>query len=426
MDSQKSARQIILTGDRPTGRLHLGHYVGSLKRRVELQNSGKFDEINILIADDQALTDNADNPGKIRDNIINVVLDYLSVGINPSKSTICIQSQLPALHALTFYYMNLVSTARLSRNPTVKAEIQMRGFADEGLPAGFFAYPVSQTADITAFDATVVPVGEDQLPMIEQAREIVEKFNRIYGETLVLPRAMIPENIMQRRLPGVDGKAKMSKSLGNCIYLSDDPKTIKKQVNGKMFTDPTHLRIEDPGHTEGNVVFTYLDALCTDDDFAEFLPEYRNLDELKDHYRRGGLGDGTCKKFLLNVLEKELSPIRAERAKWASDIGSVYDILQEGTRAAREKTNATLARVQQAMRIDYFKDRSITAEWEKLLKEAYEGYLKKEQHHASIRNEDLPVRRSSSFCPFVSQDCGWFTDSSMSRSGSPGSLRGMP
>ena len=370
MDNQTANRQIILTGDRPTGRLHLGHYVGSLKRRVELQNSGKFDEINILIADDQALTDNAENPGKIRDNIINVVLDYLSVGIDPAKSNICIQSQLPALHALTFYYMNLVTTARLSRNPTVKAEIQMRGFADEGLPAGFFAYPVSQAADITAFDATVVPVGEDQLPMIEQTREIVEKFNRIYGETLVMPRAMIPENLMQRRLPGVDGKAKMSKSLGNCIYLSDDPKTVKKQVNGKMFTDPTHLRIEDPGHTEGNVVFTYLDALCTDDDFKQFLPDYANLDEMKDHYRRGGLGDGTCKKFLISVLEKELAPIRAERAKWASDIGSVYDILHEGTLRAQQKTNATLARVQSAMRIDYFKDRTITGEWEKLLKEA--------------------------------------------------------
>lgn len=363
-------KQIILTGDRPTGRLHLGHYVGSLRRRVELQNSGKFDEINILIADDQALTDNADNPGKIRDNIINVVLDYLSVGIDPAKTTICVQSALPALHALTFYYMNLVSTARLSRNPTVKAEIQMRGFADEGLPAGFFAYPVSQAADITAFDATVVPVGEDQLPMIEQTREIVEKFNRTYGETLILPKAMIPENIMQRRLPGVDGKAKMSKSLGNCIYLSDDPKTVKKQVNGKMFTDPTHLRIEDPGHTEGNVVFTYLDAFCTDDHFKEFLPEYANLDELKDHYRRGGLGDGTCKKFLISVLEETLSPIRAERAKWASDIDAVYDILLAGTQKAREKTNATLARVQAAMRIDYFKDRSIVKDWEKLLKNA--------------------------------------------------------
>ena len=362
-------KQIILTGDRPTGRLHLGHYVGSLKRRVELQNSGKYDEINILIADDQALTDNADNPGKIRDNIINVVLDYLSVGLDPAKTTICIQSALPALHALTFYYMNLVTTARLSRNPTVKAEMQMRGFADEGLPAGFFTYPVSQAADITAFDATVLPVGGDQLPMIEQTREIVQKFNSIYGETLVMPRAMIPENETQRRLPGVDGKAKMSKSLGNCIYLSDTAKTVKKQVNGKMFTDPTHLRIEDPGHTEGNVVFTYLDAFCTDDHFAEYLPEYANLEEMKEHYRRGGLGDGVCKKFLISVLEEELSPIRAERAKWEADIDSVYDILLEGTKKAQETTNRTLERVRAAMRIDYFKDRSIIKEWEAVLKE---------------------------------------------------------
>ena len=366
----ETQKQIILTGDRPTGRLHLGHYVGSLKRRVELQNSGKFDEINILIADDQALTDNADNPGKIRDNIINVVLDYLSVGLDPAKTTICVQSALPALHALTFYYMNLVTTARLSRNPTVKAEMQMRGFADEGLPAGFFTYPVSQAADITAFDATVVPVGEDQLPMLEQTREIVQKFNNTYGETLVMPKAMIPENETQRRLPGVDGKAKMSKSLGNCIYLSDSSKTVKKQINGKMFTDPTHLRIEDPGHTEGNVVFTYLDAFCTDAHFAEYLPEYANLEEMKEHYRRGGLGDGVCKKFLINVLEEELSPIRAEREKWAADIDSVYDILREGTLKAQERTNRTLERVRKAMRINYFDDRAIVKEWEALLKEA--------------------------------------------------------
>ncbi|MCR4642568.1 MAG: tryptophan--tRNA ligase [Lachnospiraceae bacterium] len=363
-------KKIILTGDRPTGRLHLGHYVGSLKRRVELQNSGEYDEINILIADDQALTDNAENPGKIRDNIINVVLDYLSVGIDPAKTTICVQSALPALHALTFYYMNMVTTARLSRNPTIKAEIQMRGFEDEGLPAGFFTYPVSQTADITAFDATVVPVGEDQLPMLEQAREIVEKFNRVYGETLVLPKAMLPENETQRRLPGVDGKAKMSKSLGNCIYLSDDPKTVKKQVNGRMFTDPQHLRIEDPGHLEGNVVFTYLDAFSTEEDFREFLPDYKNLDEMKEHYCRGGLGDGTCKKFLISVLDKTMTPIREERAKWEKDIDAVYDILQEGTKRAVEKTNATLARVRAAMRIDYFKDRSIIKEWEELLRKA--------------------------------------------------------
>ena len=361
-------KNIILTGDRPTGRLHLGHYVGSLKRRVELQNSGLYDEINVLIADDQALTDNADNPGKIRENIINVVLDYLSVGIDPTKSTICVQSALPALHALTFYYLNLVTTARLSRNPTVKAEIQMRGFADEGLPTGFFAYPVSQAADITAFNATVVPVGEDQLPMLEQTREIVEKFNRIYGQTLVMPKAMIPENETQRRLHGVVGKAKMSKSLGNCIYLSDTAATVKKQINGKMFTDPQHLQISDPGHIEGNVVFTYLDAFCTDEHFAQFLPEYANLDEMKAHYMRGGLGDGTCKKFLFNVLQETLEPIRAERAKWEKNIDGVYDIIRDGTAKAVERTNETLARVRKAMRIDYFADRSIVKEWEELLK----------------------------------------------------------
>lgn len=361
-------KDIILTADRPTGRLHLGHYVGSLKRRVELQNSGLYDKIYVMIADDQALTDNADNPGKIRENIVNVVLDYLSVGLDPAKTTICVQSALPALHALSFYYLNLVTTARLSRNPTVKAEIQMRGFADEGLPAGFFTYPVSQTADITAFDATVVPVGEDQLPMLEQAREIVEKFNRIYGQTLVLPKAIIPENATQRRLPGVDGKAKMSKSLGNCIYLSDTPKTVKQQINGKMFTDPQHLRIEDPGHIEGNVVFTYLDAFCTDDHFSRYLPDYANLDEMKAHYMRGGLGDGTCKKFLIQVLEETLQPIRESRARWAQDIDTVYDILRDGTQKARETTNATLARVEKAMRIDYFADRNVIKEWKEVLK----------------------------------------------------------
>ena len=364
----ESEKKIILTGDRPTGKLHLGHYVGSLKRRVEMQNSGEYDSINILIADDQALTDNADNPGKIRDNIINVVLDYLSVGIDPAKTTICIQSTLPALHALTFYYMNLVTTARLSRNPTVKSEIAMRGFADEGLPVGFFAYPVSQAADITAFNANVVPVGEDQLPMLEQTREIVEKFNKVYGDTLVLPKAYIPENETQRRLPGVDGKAKMSKSLGNCIYLSDDSKTIKKQVNGKMFTDPTHLRIEDPGHTEGNVVFTYLDAFSNDDFFREYLPEYSCLDEMKEHYRKGGLGDGTCKKFLINVLEEILSPIREKRAYWEGNIDEVYDILTEGSKKARAVTDETLEKVRSAMRIDYFKDRSIVDDWKELVK----------------------------------------------------------
>ena len=360
-------KKIVLTGDRPTGRLHLGHYVGSLKRRVELQNSGQFDELYILIADDQALTDNVDNPKKIRENIVNVMLDYLSVGLDPSKVTFCVQSALPALHALTFYYMNLVSTARLARNPTVKAEIQLRGFSDEGLPAGFFSYPVSQAADITAFNATIVPVGEDQLPMIEQTREIVEKFNRIYGKTLVLPEAVIPDNETQRRLPGVDGKAKMSKSLGNCIYLSDSPKTVKKQINGKMFTDPQHLRIEDPGHLEGNVVFTYLDAFCEPRHFAEFLPQYASLEEMKAHYCKGGLGDGTCKKFFNQVLEETLCPIRASRAKWEKEIDTVYDILLEGTRIARAKTNETLERVRNAMRIDYFDNRRVIDEWRELL-----------------------------------------------------------
>ena len=348
-------KNIILTGDRPTGRLHLGHYVGSLKKRVELQNSGQFDEINILIADDQALTDNADNPGKIRENIINVVLDYLSVGIDPTKSTICVQSSLPALHALTFYYLNLVTTARLSRNPTVKAEIQMRGFADEGLPAGFFTYPVSQAADITAFNATVVPVGEDQLPMLEQTREIVEKFNRIYGETLVMPKAMIPENETQRRLPGVDGKAKMSKSLGNCIYLSDEADEVKKKVMS-MYTDPNHIRVEDPGQIEGNSVFTYLDAFCRPEHFEQFLPDYKNLDELKEHYSRGGLGDVKVKKFLNNVLQSELTPIRERRKMWESRIPDVLDILKAGSEAAQKKAAATLHDVRSSMRINYFED----------------------------------------------------------------------
>ena len=360
-------KKIILTADRPTGRLHLGHYVGSLKKRVELQNSGLFDEIHIMIADDQALTDNADNPQKIRDNIINVVLDYLSVGIDPNKVNICIQSSLPALHSLTFYYMNLVTTARLSRNPTVKSEIKLRGFSDEGLPAGFFAYPVSQAADITAFDATTVPVGEDQLPMIEQTREIVEKFNRIYGKTLVMPKAMLPDTDAQKRLPGIDGKAKMSKSLDNCIYLSDDSQTIKKQVNGKMFTDPMHIKITDPGHIGGNVVFSYLDALCEDSHFSEYLPDYSNLDEMKAHYKKGGLGDGICKKFLINVLEETLSPIRTKRKQWENDINTIYDILQAGTITANEKTNATLERVQHSMKIDYFKNKDIINDWKRSL-----------------------------------------------------------
>ena len=366
----ETQKQIILTGDRPTGRLHLGHYVGSLKRRVELQNSGKYDEINILIADDQALTDNADNPGKIRDNIINVVLAYLSVGIDPAKTTICVQSALPALHALTFYYMNLVTTARLSRNPTVKAEMQMRGFADEGLPAGFFTYPVSQAADITAFDATVVPVGEDQLPMLEQTREIVQKFNNTYGETLVMPKAMIPENETQRRLPGVDGKAKMSKSLGNCIYLSDSAEEVKAKVRG-MFTDPNHLQVSDPGKVEGNAVFTYRDAFCKPEHFDLFGDcfhgkkasfDFHNLDEVKAQYRAGGLGDVMVKNFLERILNAELDPIRERRKEFEKDIPAVYEILRKGCEQARAAAAATPADVRKAMKIDYFNDTDLIRE----------------------------------------------------------------
>ena len=365
-------KKIILTGDRPTGKLHLGHYVGSLQRRVALQNSGEYDEIYILIADDQALTDNWDNPQKIRDNMIEVALDYLSVGIDPAKCHICVQSNIPALHALTFYYMNLVTTQRLSRNPTVKAEMAMRGFSNSesndnqaGLPAGFFTYPVSQAADITAFKATTVPVGEDQEPMIEQTREIVRKFNSTYkNDILVEPEILLPELQSQRRLPGTDGKAKMSKSLGNCIFLSDDEKTVKQKVMG-MYTDPLHVNVSDPGHVEGNMVFTYLDAFCRPDHFARFLPEYENLDALKDHYRAGGLGDVKCKKFLIKVLEDMLAPIRAERARWAADLPAVYRILKEGTEAAVQTTNRTLAEVTAAMKVNYFADESIIKEWDR-------------------------------------------------------------
>ena len=362
-------KQIILTGDRPTGRLHVGHYVGSLKERVKLQNSGNYDEIYIMIADAQALTDNAEHPEKVRQNIMQVALDYLACGLDPEKSTIFIQSMIPELTELTFYYMNLVTVSRVQRNPTVKAEIQMRNF-EASIPVGFFCYPISQAADITAFRATSVPVGEDQMPMIEQCKEIVHKFNSVYGETLTEPKIVLPSNQACLRLPGIDGKAKMSKSLGNCIYLSDSAAVVKKQINGKMFTDPLHLQISDPGHTEGNVVFTYLDAFCTDEHFAEFLPDYANLEEMKAHYRRGGLGDGTCKKFLFNVLEETLAPIRAERARWAKDIDTVYDILAAGTVKAAETTNETLAQVRKAMRIDYFTDRSIVKEWETLLRKA--------------------------------------------------------
>lgn len=370
--SKKNARKVILTGDRPTGKLHLGHYVGSLQGRVELQNSGEFDEINILIADDQALTDNYDNPKKIRDNIIEVALDYLSVGIDPAKSTICIQSALPALHALSFYYLNLVTTQRLSRNPTVKAEMKQKGYSGEnendneaGLPAGFFTYPVSQAADITAFKATTVPVGEDQLPMIEQTKEIVRRFNQLYQREILLePEILLPENSSRRRLPGIDGKAKMSKSLGNGIYLSDDENTVKTKIMS-MYTDPSHINIADPGHVEGNMVFTYLDAFSKQEDFADFLPEYQNLEEMKEHYKRGGLGDVKCKKFLLKVMENMLSPIRAERRLWENRISDVYDILYQGTEKAKETTNATLEEVRDAMRINYFKGNEIIGEWDK-------------------------------------------------------------
>lgn len=346
------AGKIILTGDRPTGKLHVGHYVGSLKRRVELQNSGEYDKIFIMIADAQALTDNADNPEKVRDNIMEVALDYLSVGIDPAKSNIFIQSYVTELTELSFYYMNLVTVSRLQRNPTVKAEIQQRNF-ETSIPVGFYTYPISQASDITAFKATTVPVGEDQMPMLEQTKEIVHKFNSVYGETLVDPQILLPENKACLRLPGTDGKAKMSKSLGNCIYLSEPEEEVRKKIM-TMFTDPEHLRIEDPGHLEGNTVFTYLDAFCTDAHFVEYLPEYANLDELKEHYKRGGLGDVKVKKFLNNVMQEELAPIRARRREYEQRIGDVYEILLKGSMAAREEAAKTLAEVKRAMKIDYF------------------------------------------------------------------------
>ena len=347
-------RKVILTGDRPTGRLHLGHYVGSLRQRVELQNSGEFDKIFIMIADAQALTDNADNPEKIRSNIVEVALDYLSCGLDPAKSTIFIQSQVPELCELAFYYMNLVTVARLERNPTVKSEIQMRNFG-KSIPVGFYTYPISQASDITAFRATTVPVGEDQEPMIEQTREIVHKFNSVYGETLVEPEILLPKNAACLRLPGTDGKAKMSKSLGNCIYLSDSAEDVRKKVMS-MYTDPDHIRIEDPGKIEGNCVFTYLDAFSCCKDFAEFLPEYSSLDELKDHYRRGGLGDVKVKKFLNSVLQQMLEPIRQRRKEYERDIEGVYDMLRRGCEVARAEAAETLAMVKRSMKIDYFDD----------------------------------------------------------------------
>ena len=344
--------KIILTGDRPTGRLHVGHYVGSLRGRVALQNSGDYDKVYIMIADAQALTDNAEHPEKVRQNIIQVALDYLACGLDPEKSTIFIQSTIPELAELTFYYMNLVTVSRLQRNPTVKAEIKMRDF-ETSIPAGFLAYPVSQTADITAFHATTVPVGEDQLPMLEQCKEIVHKFNTVYGETLTEPEIILPDNAACLRLPGIDGKAKMSKSLGNCIYLSDEPEEIKKKIMS-MFTDPNHLRVQDPGKVEGNPVFIYLDAFCRPEHFQEFLPEYSCLDELKAHYQRGGLGDVKVKKCLNNVVQAELAPIRERRKAWEQRIPEVYEILKKGSEEARKAAAKTMQDVRHAMQIDYF------------------------------------------------------------------------
>ena len=359
--------KIILTGDRPTGRLHIGHYAGSLKRRVEIQNKGDYDKMYIMIADAQALTDNAENPEKVRQNLIEVALDYLSVGLNPEKATIFIQSQIPELTELSFYYMNLTTVSRLQRNPTVKSEIQMRNF-EASIPVGFFTYPISQTADITAFKANVVPVGEDQLPMLEQAREIVHKFNSVYGEVLVEPQAVLPERKACNRLPGIDGKAKMSKSLGNCIYLADSEEEVRQKVMS-MYTDPDHIKLTDPGKIEGNVVFTYLDAFATDEHFKKYLPDYNNLDELKAHYQRGGLGDMKVKRFLNDVLQEELRPIRERRKIYEQDIPSVYEMLKKGSEEARKVANKTLEEVKNAMKINYFSD-------EELIKVQTEKYSK--------------------------------------------------
>ena len=350
-------KKVILTGDRPTGRLHVGHYVGSLKERVRLQNTGEYDEIFIMIADAQALTDNADNPEKVRQNILQVALDYLACGLDPNKVHIFIQSMVPQLTELSFYYMNLVTVSRLQRNPTVKSEIQMLNF-ETSIPVGFFTYPISQAADITAFGATTVPAGEDQMPMLEQCREIVHKFNAVYGETLTMPEIMLPQNAACLRLPGIDGKAKMSKSLGNCIYLSDEPEDIKKKIMS-MYTDPNHLRVQDPGKVEGNPVFIYLDAFSRPEHFAEFLPEYQNLDELKAHYQRGGLGDVKIKKFLNAVMQAELEPIRNRRKEWEQRLPEVVEILKEGSAVAEKTAAATLANVRKAMRIDYFADNNL-------------------------------------------------------------------
>lgn len=361
--------KIILTGDRPTGKLHIGHYVGSLRRRVELQNSGAFDKIFVFEADGQALTDNAENPDKIRQNVIEVALDYLAAGLDPTKSTIFIQSMVPELYELAFYFMDLVTVSRLQRNPTVKTEIQLRNF-ESSVPVGFFTYPISQAADIAAFKATTVPVGEDQEPMIEQARELVRRFNHVYGETLVEPEILLPDNAACLRLPGTDGKAKMSKSLGNCIYLSDSADELEKKVKS-MYTDPGHLRVSDPGKIEGNTVFTYLDAFCRPEHFERYLPEYPSLDELKAHYQRGGLGDMKVKKFLAAVMQEEFTPIRERRREFAKDIPAVFEMLRKGSEQAREVAAQTMAEVRAAMRINYFDDQELIASQSKRIAEEY-------------------------------------------------------
>ena len=376
-------QKIMLTGDRPTGRLHIGHYVGSLRRRVELQETNSFDEMFVMIADTQALTDNAGNPQKVRDNVIEVALDYLSAGLDPTKTTIFVQSRVPELFELTCYYLDLVTLSRLERNPTVKNELHMRAFNDESIPAGFLCYPVSQAADITAFDTTIVPVGEDQAPMIEQCNEIVHKFNSLYGETLTPCKIMLPENDAARRLPGTDGKAKMSKSLGNCIYLSDDAKTVEQKVK-TMFTDPTHLKVEDPGHTEGNPVFIYLSAFVTDEHFVKFWPEYKNLDELKHAYEKGGLGDVAVKNFLAKVLNDTLEPIRQRRHKYEENIEEVYHILEEGSKKAQEKAHQTIFRVRRALGLNYFENKKLIEKQQKAYnklhrdEEAKAAYLAKQ------------------------------------------------
>ncbi len=365
LNKEEILKDIILTGDRPTGRLHLGHYVGSLRNRVRMQEEANYDRMYVMIADSQALTDNFDNPGKIRENLIEVALDYLSVGLDPNKVTFFVQSQVEELTELTFYFLNLVSLSRLERNPTVKAEIKLRNF-ETSLPAGFIIYPVSQAADILLFDANIVPVGEDQEPMLEQAREIARSFNNIYGETFIEPKAVLPEEKIARRMPGIDGAAKMSKSLGNAIYLADDKKTLKKKVMS-MYTDPDHINIDDPGKIEGNIVFTYLDVFAKDSHFERFLPEYENLDALKAHYKRGGLGDVKCKKFLIKVLEDELETIRQRRAQYEKDLDSVFKILEEGTKKAREKGRSKIEEVKKAMGINYFEDKDLI----KFLEEKY-------------------------------------------------------